>query len=167
MIQFLITALFVAVFAFILFLLIAAMVWVGNKVLRSLFPDKFKGRSGKAWSLASSFGCAIGGFGLLIWIAEAAACSVGTSISVPKLAMQSGRSSLGKCKSPAFRRGIRDYIFLALSSSFWNACTAALIFFSCFSSSRLILPSSFMAAISQERSNVDTMACMFNIWACM
>ena len=45
MIQFLITALFVAVFAFILF---AAMVWVGNKVLRSLFPDKFKGRSGKA-----------------------------------------------------------------------------------------------------------------------
>lgn len=48
MIKFLITALFVAVFAFILFLLIAAMVWVGNKVLRSLFPDKFKGRSGKA-----------------------------------------------------------------------------------------------------------------------
>ena len=48
MIQFLITALFVAVFAFILFLLISAMVWVGNKVLRSLFPDKFKGRSGKA-----------------------------------------------------------------------------------------------------------------------
>ena len=48
MIKFLITALFVAVFALILFLLISAMVWVGNKVLRSLFPDKFKGKSGKA-----------------------------------------------------------------------------------------------------------------------
>lgn len=48
MIKFLITAAFVLVFAFILFLLIAAMVWVGNKVLRSLFPDKFKGKSGKA-----------------------------------------------------------------------------------------------------------------------
>lgn len=48
MIKFLVTALFVAVFAFILFLLISAMVWVGNKVLRSLFPDKFKGKAGKA-----------------------------------------------------------------------------------------------------------------------
>lgn len=48
MIKFLITAAFVLVFAFILFRLISAMVWVGNKVLRSLFPDKFKGKSGKA-----------------------------------------------------------------------------------------------------------------------
>ena len=45
MIKFLATALFVAVFGFILFLLIDVMVWVGNKVLRSLFPQRFK--SGK------------------------------------------------------------------------------------------------------------------------
>ena len=69
---------------------------------------------GKVCSLVSNFGCAIGGFGLLIWIARAAACSVGTSISVPKLAMQSGRSSLGKCKSPALRRGIYGLLFVVV-----------------------------------------------------
>ena len=47
MIKFLVTALFVAVFAFILFLLLSLMAWIAGKVLRSLFPDKFKGKSGK------------------------------------------------------------------------------------------------------------------------
>ena len=47
MIKFLVTALFVAVFAFILFLLISLMAWIAGKVLRSLFPDKFKGKAGK------------------------------------------------------------------------------------------------------------------------
>lgn len=42
MIKFLVTALFVAVFAFILFLLVSAMLWVVVKVLRSLFPQRFK-----------------------------------------------------------------------------------------------------------------------------
>lgn len=48
MVSFLVTALFVAVFAFILFLLLSLMAWIAGKVLRSLFPDKFKGKAGKA-----------------------------------------------------------------------------------------------------------------------
>ena len=48
MVSFLVTALFVLVFVFILFLLLSLMAWIGGKVLRSLFPNKFKGRSGKA-----------------------------------------------------------------------------------------------------------------------
>ena len=48
MVRFLVTALFVAVFAFILFLLLSFMAWIAGKVLRSLFPDKFKGKAGKA-----------------------------------------------------------------------------------------------------------------------
>ena len=48
MVSFLVTALFVLVFVFILFLLLSLMAWIAGKVLRSLFPDKFKGRSGKA-----------------------------------------------------------------------------------------------------------------------
>ena len=48
MVKFLVTALFVAVFAFILFLLLSLMAWIAGKVLRSLFPDKFKGKAGKA-----------------------------------------------------------------------------------------------------------------------
>lgn len=48
MVRFLVTALFVAVFAFILFLLLSLMAWIAGKVLRSLFPDKFKGKAGKA-----------------------------------------------------------------------------------------------------------------------
>lgn len=48
MIKFLITAAFVLVFVFVLFLLLSLMAWIGVKVLRSLFPDKFKGKSGKA-----------------------------------------------------------------------------------------------------------------------
>lgn len=48
MVSFLVTALFVLVFVFILFLLLSLMAWIGGKVLRSLFPDKFKGKSGKA-----------------------------------------------------------------------------------------------------------------------
>lgn len=46
MIKFLVTALFVAVFAFILFLLLSLMAWIAGKVLHSLFPDKFKGKAG-------------------------------------------------------------------------------------------------------------------------
>lgn len=48
MVSFLVTALFVLVFVFILFLLLSLMAWIGGKVLRSLFPNKFKGKSGKA-----------------------------------------------------------------------------------------------------------------------
>ena len=48
MIKFLITAAFVLVFVFILFLLLSLMAWIAGKVLRSLFPDKFKGKTGKA-----------------------------------------------------------------------------------------------------------------------
>lgn len=48
MIKFLITAAFVLVFVFILFLLLSLMAWIAGKVLRSLFPDKFRGKSGKA-----------------------------------------------------------------------------------------------------------------------
>ena len=33
---------------FILFLLLSLMAWIAGKVLRSLFPDKFKGKVGKA-----------------------------------------------------------------------------------------------------------------------
>ena len=32
----------------ILFLLLSLMAWIAGKVLRSLFPDKFKGKAGKA-----------------------------------------------------------------------------------------------------------------------
>ena len=39
MIKFLITAAFVLVFVFILFLLLSLMAWIAGKVLRSLFPD--------------------------------------------------------------------------------------------------------------------------------
>lgn len=46
MIKFLITAAFVLVFVFILFLLLSLMAWIAGKVLRSLFPDKFKGKAG-------------------------------------------------------------------------------------------------------------------------
>lgn len=42
MIQFLITAAIVLVFVFILVLLGSGMLWVVVKVLRSLFPQKFK-----------------------------------------------------------------------------------------------------------------------------
>ena len=42
MIQFLITAAIVLVFVFILVLLVSGMLWVIVKVLRSLFPQKFK-----------------------------------------------------------------------------------------------------------------------------
>ena len=42
MIKFLITAAFVLVFVFILFLLLSRMAWIAGKVLRSLFPDKFR-----------------------------------------------------------------------------------------------------------------------------
>lgn len=42
MIQFLITAAFVLVFVFIFALLASAMLWVIIKLLRSLFPEKFK-----------------------------------------------------------------------------------------------------------------------------
>lgn len=42
MIQFLITAAIVLVFVFILVLLGSGMLWVIVKVLRSLFPQKFK-----------------------------------------------------------------------------------------------------------------------------
>ena len=45
MIKFLITAAFVLVFVF---LLLSLMAWIAGKVLRSLFPDKFKGKAGKA-----------------------------------------------------------------------------------------------------------------------
>ena len=48
MIKFLITAAFVLVFVFILFLLLSLMACIAGKVLRSLFPDKFKGKTGKA-----------------------------------------------------------------------------------------------------------------------
>ena len=48
MIKFLITAAFVLVFVFILFLLLSLMAWIAGKVLRSLFPDTFKGKTGKA-----------------------------------------------------------------------------------------------------------------------
>ena len=48
MIKFLITAAFVLVFVFILFLLLSLMAWIAGKVLRSLFPDNFKGKTGKA-----------------------------------------------------------------------------------------------------------------------
>ena len=48
MIKFLITAAFVLVFVFILFLLLSLMAWIAGKVLRSLFPDMFKGKAGKA-----------------------------------------------------------------------------------------------------------------------
>ena len=48
MIKFLITAAFVLVFVFILFLLLSLMAWIAGKVLRSPFPDKFKGKGGKA-----------------------------------------------------------------------------------------------------------------------
>ena len=48
MIKFLITAAFVLLFVFILFLLLSLMAWFAGKVLRSLFPDKFKGKVGKA-----------------------------------------------------------------------------------------------------------------------
>lgn len=48
MIQFLISAAFVLVFVFILFLVLSLMVWIAGKVLRSLFPDKFKGKASKA-----------------------------------------------------------------------------------------------------------------------
>lgn len=48
MIKFLITAAFVLAFVFVLFLLLSIMTWIGGKVLRSLFPDRFKGKSGKA-----------------------------------------------------------------------------------------------------------------------
>lgn len=42
MIQFLITAAIVLVFVFVLVLLGSGMLWVIVKVLRSLFPQKFK-----------------------------------------------------------------------------------------------------------------------------
>ena len=42
MISFLITAAIVLVFVFLLVLLCSAMLWVVIKVLRSLFPEKFK-----------------------------------------------------------------------------------------------------------------------------
>lgn len=42
MIQFLITTAFVLVFVFIFALLASAMLWVIVKLLRSLFPEKFK-----------------------------------------------------------------------------------------------------------------------------
>ena len=42
MIQFLITAAFVLVFLFIFALLASAMLWVIVRVLRSLFPQRFK-----------------------------------------------------------------------------------------------------------------------------
>lgn len=51
MIKFLITAAFVLVFVFILFLLLSLMAWIAGKVLRSLFPDKFKGKAGTSAEL--------------------------------------------------------------------------------------------------------------------
>jgi len=48
MIQFLITAAFVLVFVFILFLLLSLMAWIAGKVPRSPFPAKFQGKAGKA-----------------------------------------------------------------------------------------------------------------------
>ena len=48
MIKFLIYAAIVLVFLFILTLIGSAMLWVILKLLRSLFPDKFKGKAGKA-----------------------------------------------------------------------------------------------------------------------
>ena len=48
MIKFLITAAFVLACGFILFLMLSLMAWIGGKVLRSLFPERFKGKSGKA-----------------------------------------------------------------------------------------------------------------------
>ncbi len=48
MIKFLITTAFALVFVFILFLMLSLMAWIGGKVLRSLFPERFKGKSGKA-----------------------------------------------------------------------------------------------------------------------
>lgn len=42
MIQFLITAAFVLVFLFLFALLASAMLWVIVRVLRSLFPQRFK-----------------------------------------------------------------------------------------------------------------------------
>ena len=48
MIKFLITAAIVLVCLFILVLVSCLMVWVVMRLLRSLFPDKFKGKAGKA-----------------------------------------------------------------------------------------------------------------------
>lgn len=42
MVKFLINAAFVLVFLFILLLLLSVMLWVVVKVLRALFPEKFK-----------------------------------------------------------------------------------------------------------------------------
>lgn len=42
MIQFLITAAFTLVFLFVFILLASAMLWVIIKLLRSLFPERFK-----------------------------------------------------------------------------------------------------------------------------
>lgn len=42
MVRFLISAAFILVFLFIFFLLCSAMLWVGMKVLRLLFPGMFK-----------------------------------------------------------------------------------------------------------------------------
>ncbi len=42
MIQFLITAAFALVFLFVFILLASAMLWVIIKLLRSLFPERFK-----------------------------------------------------------------------------------------------------------------------------
>ncbi|MEF2588331.1 MAG: hypothetical protein U0M81_00040 [Oscillospiraceae bacterium] len=48
MIKFLVTAAIVLVCLFILVLVSCLMVWVVMRLLRWLFPDKFKGKAGKA-----------------------------------------------------------------------------------------------------------------------
>ena len=48
MLKFLVTTGFVLVFLFVFVLLASGMFWVVVRVLRSLFPDKFKGKAGKA-----------------------------------------------------------------------------------------------------------------------
>lgn len=48
MIKFLVTAAIVLICLFILVLVSCLMVWVVMQLLRWLFPDKFKGKAGKA-----------------------------------------------------------------------------------------------------------------------
>ena len=48
MIKFLVTAAIVLICLFILVLVSCLMVWVVMRLLRGLFPDKFKGKAGKA-----------------------------------------------------------------------------------------------------------------------
>lgn len=48
MIKFLVTAAIVLICLFIFVLVFCLMVWVVMRLLRWLFPDKFKGKAGKA-----------------------------------------------------------------------------------------------------------------------